>query len=395
MQFPKKLIAVLTSLSILAAISATTVYAEEPVGALNWNEEIMTEANSVDTVSFEEVQKREADEIKKLIIDRYLADSSSGSSYHNRVVDFIKKICIQAHNEAYNQDIYPSVLIAQAIVESNAGKSGLSDAPNYNLFGIKGTYNGQSVNMATFEDAGDGSLYNITAGFRKYPSYTESISDYVTLIKGMNDYYSGSWRSNTTSYQDATLFLTGRYATATNYNTVLNEIIETYNLTRFDEPLTEFTLAWVESASYSVADIEEIVPAEMLESYNAIPERFTALVPNEVAITDPIGNSYTAGSSVWFLSQRVAQSGRLFNMLPENIDTWDLTSGNLKMRLLPEITQGSIGVIIEEGLPKRLFYVEAFTETEILISEGGPDLPLSGVYRVIDRKYPNILYISC
>lgn len=39
-------------------------------------------------------------------------------------------------------NIYASVLIAQAILESNSGQSGLSQAPYYNFFGIKGSYNG-------------------------------------------------------------------------------------------------------------------------------------------------------------------------------------------------------------------------------------------------------------
>ena len=42
-------------------------------------------------------------------------------------------------------------MMAQAIVESGWGASTLSKAPNYNLFGIKGSYNGQSVYMDTWE----------------------------------------------------------------------------------------------------------------------------------------------------------------------------------------------------------------------------------------------------
>ena len=42
-------------------------------------------------------------------------------------------------------------MMAQAIVESGWGASTLSKAPNYNLFGIKGGYNGQSVYMDTWE----------------------------------------------------------------------------------------------------------------------------------------------------------------------------------------------------------------------------------------------------
>ncbi len=42
-------------------------------------------------------------------------------------------------------DLYASVMIAQAILESGGGQSRLSQAPYFNLFGIKGTYQGQGV----------------------------------------------------------------------------------------------------------------------------------------------------------------------------------------------------------------------------------------------------------
>ena len=45
-------------------------------------------------------------------------------------------------------------MIAQAALESAWGTSALSAEPNHNLFGVKGNYNGQSVNMYTLEDAG-------------------------------------------------------------------------------------------------------------------------------------------------------------------------------------------------------------------------------------------------
>ncbi len=42
-------------------------------------------------------------------------------------------------------------MIAQAVVESGWGSSALSQAPYYNLFGIKGSYQGQTVYMDTLE----------------------------------------------------------------------------------------------------------------------------------------------------------------------------------------------------------------------------------------------------
>ncbi|GEO76897.1 hypothetical protein LCR01_13400 [Companilactobacillus crustorum] len=80
--------------------------------------------------------------------------------------DFIDYIGNSARKLASNNDLYASVMIAQAMVESGWGTSGLASAPNYNLFGIKGDYNGSSVNMGTQEDDGTGNLYSISSNFR-------------------------------------------------------------------------------------------------------------------------------------------------------------------------------------------------------------------------------------
>lgn len=151
---------------------------------------------------------------------------------------FINQVAPSAKTLASANDLYASVMIAQAIVESGWGGSTLSKAPNYNLFGIKGDYNGQSVTMKTQEFI-DGKYVTVNAKFRKYPSYKESLGDNVTVLKKTsfssgNYYYSGAWKSNTKSYKDATAYLTGKYATAPNYGATLNSVIETYKLTQYD-----------------------------------------------------------------------------------------------------------------------------------------------------------------
>nr|WP_232061339.1 LysM peptidoglycan-binding domain-containing protein [Enterococcus saigonensis] len=105
---------------------------------------------------------------------------------------------------------------------------------------MKGSYHGTSVNFATQEDDGSGNHFTIRANFRKYPSYKQSLEDYVQLIRGglpyNHGFYSGVWKSNTHSYQDATRFLMGRYATDTSYAAKLNGLIKAYGLTRYDTP---------------------------------------------------------------------------------------------------------------------------------------------------------------
>ncbi|MDO4670510.1 MAG: LysM peptidoglycan-binding domain-containing protein [Aerococcus sp.] len=153
---------------------------------------------------------------------------------------FLQSIAKYAQDLAGKNGLYASVMMAQAALESGYGSSTLSQAPANNLFGMKGSYNGHSVTMNTLEDDGYGNYYQIQAAFRAYPTYYESLSDYVNLIKNGTDwdpnYYAGAWKANTNSYQDATAYLTGRYATDTAYAGKLNSIIAQYDLTRFDTP---------------------------------------------------------------------------------------------------------------------------------------------------------------
>ena len=165
----------------------------------------------------------------------YTVSSYQGQTPAQR---FLNKIIPAAQQATEGKDVYTSVMIAQAALESAWGQSTLASEPNHNLFGVKGNYNGQSVNMYTLEDAGGQNYYGIYDNFRKYPSYKESMDDYVDKIingiKGAPMFYSGAWKSRTNSYQDATRYLTGRYATDTAYYAKLNRIIEQYGLTKYD-----------------------------------------------------------------------------------------------------------------------------------------------------------------
>lgn len=153
--------------------------------------------------------------------------------------EFIIKIGEEARVIGQRHDLYASVMIAQAILESGSGNSALAAPPNYNLFGIKGAYHGQSVSFPTQEDDGKGKMTTIHADFRQYPSYKESLTDYSKLIinglAGNPTFYHGVLKANTTDYQQATKFLTGRYATDTYYDKKLNALIETYQLTEYDQ----------------------------------------------------------------------------------------------------------------------------------------------------------------
>ena len=220
---------------------------------------------------------------------------------------FLDYIGNSARKLASNNDLYASVMIAQAMIESGWGTSGLASAPNYNLFGIKGEYDGQSVNMGTQEDDGTGNLYSISSNFRKYPSYKESLEDYVSLLRGgttgNSQLYAGAWKSNTTSYKDATKFLTGRYATDTTYADKLNSLIEKYNLTQFDTDTTSkdktYTVAQGDTLQ-SIADkfnisLEDLMSINNLKTNNYIYPGKTLIITQIIgADGNPLSQSTTS-----------------------------------------------------------------------------------------------------
>lgn len=170
---------------------------------------------------------------------------------------FIEQIGWSAQDVAANNDLYASVMIAQAILESGYGSSALSNAPYYNLFGVKGSYNGQSVYMPTQEYL-NGQWLEMNEPFRQYNSYWESFQDHANVLRSTSfatgtAHYSGVWKSQTTSFYDATNYLTGRYATDPGYAQKLNWLIETYQLTRFDTGTTQST-AWSNTTSTTTSE---------------------------------------------------------------------------------------------------------------------------------------------
>lgn len=205
--------------------------------------------------------------------------------------EFIESIAKEAARVANNNQLYASVMIAQACLETGYGASSLSQAPYYNVFGIKGSYNGNSVSLNTYEDNGSGSMYLTTADFRSYNSYTEAFEDYAQLLRTFSsNFYSGVWRENTSSYLQATAFLTGRYATDTEYNVKLNAIIKAYDLTQYDadyyleESTEDVTIELEEEMTLAEVAQEVDVEESLLAEYNQVEADETIEASTEIII---------------------------------------------------------------------------------------------------------------
>jgi len=175
-----------------------------------------------------EIEQREASEAQSAV--------TTTNSFINEIGPYASKVA-----DEYN--LYASVMISQAALESGYGSSQLSSPPNHNLFGIKGKYNGESASFQTKEYSNSTGWITITDHFKRYPSFEESFEDNAKLLRSGTswdpEYYAGTWKENTNSYRDATDWLEGRYATDPTYSTKLNNIITTYDLTRYDSgPVT-------------------------------------------------------------------------------------------------------------------------------------------------------------
>lgn len=206
---------------------------------------------------------------------------------------FIAVIGEQAREVAQENDLYASVMIAQAILESASGNSSLSQNPNNNLFGIKGSYDGKSVVMRTAEDDGTGAQYYISASFRAYDNMRQSLDDYADLLVDSSDgFYAGTWKSNAATYADACDYLQGRYATDTSYSAKLQALIEAYDLTRYDQPLAYETVS-----TYQLPATDEATGKTLVDdSGNVVMEQRT-LADLETELASHLGETYVYGGA--------------------------------------------------------------------------------------------------
>lgn len=146
-------------------------------------------------------------------------------------VQFLESIHQGAVDGWKQYGVLPSLTAAQAIIESGWGQSALT-TQGHNLFGIKGSYNGQSVTMPTYEYYG-GRYVRINDAFRAYPSNSDSIVDHGRFLRE-NSRYSNLIGQR--DYRTATrLIRQDGYATDPSYTTTLNSVIQRYNLTAWDQ----------------------------------------------------------------------------------------------------------------------------------------------------------------
>ena len=176
------------------------------------------------------MKKRTGKNIKFLVASLGVAGVLAGqvSAHADTKSDFKNRVAQPIRNASKRYNLYGSIMMAQATLESGWGQSTLATQGN-NYFGIKGNYNGQSITLPTLEWV-NGKYITVNAAFKKYPSPEESMNDNGNLLRnGLSwnpAYYSGVWRENAATYRDAAYALQGKYATDPTYATKLINVIE-------------------------------------------------------------------------------------------------------------------------------------------------------------------------
>lgn len=150
--------------------------------------------------------------------------------------DFIKKIGPIAREVDKSYDLLPSITIAQACLESDYGRSDLSQKYN-NLFGVKGSNPNTSAVMTTKEYIKD-KWATVKARFQIYDSYEASIRAHARLFQNGTSWNQNQYKHVLASKDyktQAKALVTDGYATDPDYADKLIDLIEQFSLEKYDK----------------------------------------------------------------------------------------------------------------------------------------------------------------
>ncbi|AOF48947.1 glycoside hydrolase family 73 protein [Tetragenococcus halophilus] len=149
--------------------------------------------------------------------------------------EFIDRLRPHAEELQEGYGILPSIIISQAALESNWGRSQLAHEYN-NLFGIKAYGNQDKVNLETKEYVNE-QWITIEGDFRVYHSWEDSMDDHTMLFVNGVDWNPQKYEDVLTaqSHQEAAEALQeDGYATDPGYADKVIEVIENYQLDQYD-----------------------------------------------------------------------------------------------------------------------------------------------------------------
>ncbi|MBZ3635528.1 glycoside hydrolase family 73 protein [Enterococcus faecium] len=148
---------------------------------------------------------------------------------------FIERLVPQAQELQDGYGVLPSIILGQAILESNWGKSTLASKYN-NLFGIKAYGDQKKVSLETKEFVNE-EWITIQGDFKVYDSWEQSMDDHTQLFVQGVDWNPALYEKviTATNYQEAAQALQDAgYATDPGYAQKIIQVIETYHLNQYD-----------------------------------------------------------------------------------------------------------------------------------------------------------------
>lgn len=148
--------------------------------------------------------------------------------------DYIKQFTIAVVNAAKGTGLFPSLFMAQAILESGNGQSSLAKKYN-NHFGIKASkdWKGKVIDMKTREVFNGNEVF-IKDGFRWYTNPLDSFKDRVDFLKKNQRYAKHGVFTAKSPEEQADALQRAGYATDPNYANTLKMLIAKYNLKVLD-----------------------------------------------------------------------------------------------------------------------------------------------------------------
>lgn len=166
---------------------------------------------------------------------------NNGSNYHftnqnwtAAQTNFVNSIAADVMNVCQNNHLYASVAMAQAVVESAYGASTLAQEA-HNLFGIKAdsTWHGATYTKNT-QEVINGRVVTISAAFRKYDSFKDSIADYAKKLESRPQ-YANAFSNHAHNYVESVKAIkAGGYATAPTYVSSIVNCINNYGFYKLD-----------------------------------------------------------------------------------------------------------------------------------------------------------------
>lgn len=173
-----------------------------------------------------------------------MATKTQVNSFLKMIVPIAVRQCKRHHDK-----VYPSVCIAQACHESGYGTSAKMVKANA-LYGVKvgksaykygSAWKGAAYKTGTTEYYDGKTATKITDYFRQYDTVEDATEDYLDLLCTASRYKGAL--NQPTAQKCIEGIIKGGYATGPQYVSHIMAVIDKYDLTRYDNGLTEWTPA--------------------------------------------------------------------------------------------------------------------------------------------------------